>query len=194
MTTYEARCACGKVIEVSAADAGASVSCPCGKMVDVPPLHQLRAVAGEDVLSPAVRVQTLLLQKRLPGTRECAVCFRETDELVRVDVVCERARPTAPPQESQADRVGSGCLFLFAFFGGSFPGVLAANRLMSEPNERADPNQGGQDVAFILPLPVCEVCRPQVEDQRALPQAVGTIPEYAALLEQYPRAKLTLLR
>lgn len=40
--TYETDCTCGKVLEVHAADAGATLRCACGRDVDVPPLSRLR--------------------------------------------------------------------------------------------------------------------------------------------------------
>ena len=46
---YEVRCECGKAHAVTGADAGASLACDCGQTVEVPPLHQLRTLAGQAV-------------------------------------------------------------------------------------------------------------------------------------------------
>lgn len=186
--TYEVRCECGKVHAVSAADAGGIVRCPCGRSVDVPPLHQLRTAAGEDVLSPAVRIEALLLRGLLPGTRACAVCARETDGLVRVAVACERGR-IGPPNSSR-DQAVTGCLL--GLLIGGLPGLFVANRLM-KPNEPEVPKQIGQDVAFTLPLAVCPACRPSLNDSNVLLRALRTVPDYEALLDQYPNAQVTLL-
>lgn len=179
---HEVRCECGKRRGVTAADAGASLPCGCGRTVEVPPLHQLRTAAGEEVLSPAVRIQTLLLEKKLPGTRECAVCFRETDDLVHVSVECEVGRVVgrAPNQDSFA----SGCLVVF----GGLPGLLLAGRLRRDSGPL---RQVGQDVGFTVPLPACEVCQPNLDGPAALRVALRHVPEYAALLKQYPHARVT---
>ena len=74
--SYEVRCQCGKVHAVSAADAGSSVRCACGQLVDVPPLHLLRTAAGEAGVSPSVQLQAMLLNVNY-RTRVLA-CFAAT--------------------------------------------------------------------------------------------------------------------
>src|SRR4051812_45335158 len=93
---YEVRCECGKAYDVIAADAGSSIRCACGSAVDVPPLHMLRASAGEEAVSPALRIQAMLLRNELPGTRACACCHSDTDHLIRVSVVCEQVITKTP--------------------------------------------------------------------------------------------------
>jgi hypothetical protein len=185
---YEVRCECGKTLEVTGADAGASLRCGCGRTVDVPPLHQLRLAVGEEALSPAVRIETMLFKKQLPGTRECVVCFRETDDIVSFHVVCERG--TMKDDDSAPDGVAGGCLF--GCLVGGLPGLIGANRLMRRSAPSA-PKQVGQDVAFTLPMPVCAACEREVSDPAAFPVALRHIPEYAALLDRYPNARITLV-
>jgi hypothetical protein len=175
---YEARCGCGKAHAVTAADAGASLRCACGGTVEVPPLHQLRAAAGQQVLSPVVRVQTLLLEGRLPGTRSCAVCHRDTSGLVHARVQCQWAVVSAGGP-SRAE-VAGGCLLSFGL--GLFLHMLRRN---------APSKEHGQDVVVVVPLPVCETCRPGLDGPAALRQALHHVPEYAELLDQYPNARVT---
>src|SRR5262245_55140066 len=131
---YEVRCECGKVHKVSGSDAGTSVPCECGRKVEVPPLHTLRAAAGEAALSPVVRIQSLLYEGRLPGTRDCAGYGRETDGSSQVSVVCERVITTSG---ASIGEVLGGWLLL------GIPWLLVlANR--STPQ--------GTEVAFLLPL------------------------------------------
>jgi hypothetical protein len=178
---YEVRCACGKPHAVPGADAGASLRCACGRTVEVPPLHELRIAAGEEVFSPAIRVQSLLLAGKLPGTRECVGCFRETNGLVRVSIECERGI-SLPEGASREPTPPQGCLL----------GLLAA--LIPGPAEKEGPltQHIGQDVAFIVPLPICESCRYELVDPRAVYVALRHIPEYAALLDAYPQFWVTL--
>ncbi len=183
--SYKVHCECGKPHEVTGADAGASLRCDCGRTIEVPPLHQLRTAAGEEVLSPAVRIETLLLEGKLPGTRECVSCFRDTGGLVRIAVECERG--TMKDDNSSRDGVAAGCLF--GLLVGGLPGLYGANRMM-QGGPGITTKQVGQDVEFTVPLPVCEVCQHELNDA-ALRVALRHIPEYAALLDQYPDARVT---
>jgi hypothetical protein len=173
---YQVRCECGESKGVSASDAGSSVACGCGRTIDIPSLHKLRMAAGETGLSPAVQIQSLLLQGRLPGTRECARCGRETDETCRVSVWCEQAQmePGGPARAEAA----AGCAL-----GWFVPSFLVRGR-------HAEPVQRGEDVAFALPLPVCEACDTQLTAPADVKQALRTVPDYAALLDRYPDAQV----
>jgi hypothetical protein len=184
--TYEVRCACGKPRRVSGADAGGRVTCQCGQMVEVPPLHELRAAAGQSAgLAPAVRIEALLLAGRLPGTRECAACFEDTDDVAKVRAGLERAIEV--DDDTQPDEGPSGFLgrLLSAFMS---PLTSRAGR-SGPPRTK----QIGRDVSFELPLPVCVACRPKLLEPGALHAALGTVPEYAELLRCYPRAALALV-
>jgi hypothetical protein len=181
---YEVRCACGKAHAVSAADAGSALRCACGRTVEVPALHVLRTTAGENPLSPAFRLEALLLEGKLPGTRTCAVCRRDTDGLIRVSIVCERGS-SSPDGSSRDDHAseGLGCLL------GSIVGWAGPWDDRSQEGHTPS-RQLGQDVAFVVPLPVCEPCRPQVAEAGALRQAIRSVPIYADVLDKYPNALL----
>ena len=182
---YEVRCECGRAHAVSAADAGSSLRCPCGRNVEVPPLHVLRALAGVDKLSPAFRIEGLLFNRKLPGTRCCAGCGRETDGLIQVSIVCDRG--SSGPDDSGRDENSEealGCL-LGSLFGFGGP------RDEERREERRSGRQRGQDIAFIVPLPVCENCAPGMNDLAVLRPALRTIRVYADLLDQYPKADVT---
>ena len=175
---YEVHCECGKPYVVTTADAGVSFPCKCGRTVEVPPLHQLRNAAGQQVLAPILRIKALLLEHRLPGTRACVFCNRDTESLIRVQIVCER-----PVQDAggvtQGDVVVGGCLsvglgVLLHFFRGT-----------------ALPKERGQDVEATVPLPVCVECLAYLGHRATSREALSHIPEYAALLEQYPEARIT---
>jgi hypothetical protein len=146
--------------------------------VEVPPLHELRIAAGQDVLSPIVRLQAMLLEGQLPGTRDCASCHRETDQQVQIAVECERAivKSSGP---SRADMIG-GCFLSIPF--GLFLHLMRRN---------APAIQQGQDVILTLPLPLCDVCRPVVDNPTALRQALRQIPDYTLLLDRNPNALIT---
>ncbi len=161
------------------------LSLRCGGTVDVPALHTLRASVSEQKLSPAFRLEALLFDRRLPGTRSCAVCGQETDFLIQVSVVCERG--TSKPDGSSRDEVAGeslGCLL------GSFLGAGPWQESTHEAYRLS--RQIGQDIAFIVPLPICDSCRPVLEVPASLRRALRQIPEYAALLDRYPDARIAV--
>src|SRR4051812_30366828 len=86
---YDVRCECGKALSVSGADAGASLPCFCGRMVEVPPLHRLRTLAGESAMPILIQIRGMVANRRLPGTRNCACCHRPTNDLMQIGIACE---------------------------------------------------------------------------------------------------------
>ncbi len=176
--SYEVECACGKAHAVSAADAGASLSCACGRTVEVPALHRLRMAAGEAGVSPAVQLQAMLVNNELPGTADCACCHRATDHLIRVTVTCERATPVSRGDDSIVNRaLLSGCLLL-----------LTGWFFWSWRTSNAPPAMHGTDLSFFLPVRVCEVCARDLTTPAAVRAALSATAVYAAVLRQYPDA------
>lgn len=173
---YQVQCECGKAHAVGAADAGASLRCPCGRTVEVPPLHQLRTAAGELGVSPVVQLQGMLIKNELPGTRMCACCGRETEHLVRVSVSCERI---ITKEQSTKGAALLGCLAFGALAG------IAASVLSRAGNP---PVQHGTEVSFVLPVRVCEACDSTLTNSASLREALSKTPAYAALLDRYPEA------
>lgn len=174
---YEVRCECGTAHSVSGADAGATLPCECGRSVEVPPLHELRIGAGQDVLTPFIRLQAMQLEGKLPGTRDCALCHRGTDGVVHIAVECERAivKSSGP---TRADMIG-GCILSLPF--GLFLHLLRRN---------APTIQHGQDQVLTLPVPVCDPCQMTLNNPAILRQALRHIPDYSALLDHYPNARI----
>jgi hypothetical protein len=178
---YEVRCECRKTLGVSAADAGSSVRCACGRNVDVPPLHMLRTAAGEQGVSPAVQLQGMLLKNELPGTQRCACCHRDTDHLIRVSVVCEEVIVKEPSSKGAAV---VGCM-AFGLVGGLI--AMFLSKLGQTPI------QHGTQVSFIVPVRICEVCDHELTNSGAIRAALRNTQAYAELLEEYPDAAIRRL-
>lgn len=176
---YQVRCECGKSRTVSAADAGASFPCACGRTVEVPPLHQLRTAAGESPLPLLAQVRLLIQNGQLPGTTHCARCSQPTKGMMRFGLGCE---PTPGPVRG-ASNPEAGCL-LFVLFGPLYGPLF--KHFVSRSVQAESP-----DVSLVAPLPVCEACRPALDDPGELRKALRTVPEYAALLDQYPGTRIT---
>lgn len=173
--SYEVRCECGKAHPVSATDAGASLPCGCGRTVEVPPLHELCAAAGQTPLSADAQLPLMLLRGDLPGTDTCVCCGRTTTGLVVVDIVCERA---------EVKRVGRGGP-IGCFILGLLLGWIVLIR------ESRDEKVVGRDVAYSVPLRVCEQCDDDLRSAGNLRGALRQTPIYAALLDKYPNARIT---
>lgn len=178
---YEVRCECGKVHAVSGADAGATLSCVCGRAVEVPALHQMRTLAGQGAVPILVQVRGMIATGRLPGSRDCVCCRRPARGVLRVGLGCE---PT--PGDERTGANAAGCL-LGWFLGG--PAGLLFGAGTAQMVKHASP-----DVSVVVPLPVCEACRSSHNDPATLRLSLRQIPEYAALLDQYPKAHITLQR
>lgn len=172
--SYEVRCGCGKAYKVGTADAGVSFPCACGKTVDVPALHVLRASAGGQSVSPVLQIQAMLLKGELPEGHTCANCGCRTDHQIRASVVCERV--TVENQTSGRDAL-VGC-FLLGLLGV----VLAKSGAFG-----GTPVERGREVSFVLPVRVCEACAAD-PSPNALRRDLGATPVYAALLRKYPDA------
>jgi hypothetical protein len=176
---YQVHCECKKSITVSGSDAGASVRCPCGKMVEVPPLHKLRKADGGASVPILVQVRTQLAAGQLPGTRDCASCGKPNAGTIRVAVACEHEAGST--DRSSAEKLG--CVLSLILFGWFF--ALAAFLGMKRVRKQAP------DVAAVVPLPVCEACQPKLQTPDAIRHALGAIPVYAALLSHYPQAQVS---
>jgi hypothetical protein len=100
--------------------------------------------------------------------------------MMRIGLVCE---PTPGDDEVQMDQA-VGCLLGF-LFGSSSRLTWAATSHLAKTES--------PDFSVVVPLPVCDACRPTLADPAALRQALRHIPEYTALLDQYPKAEVKLV-
>lgn len=174
--SYEVRCECGKPHPVTSADAGSSLRCGCGRAVEVPPLHRLRASAGQAALSADMQLRMMLQSGELPGTNECVRCYCPTGNAARVVIECERA-DVQPVYRREFPT--AGCLLGFLFGGIVYRRVHQGDRVR------------GHDVVFTVPLRVCEVCESEIRSAGALRETLRRVRVYAALLDKYPDARIT---
>ncbi len=184
---FEVRCECGKSFAISPTDAGAVFDCSCGKPVKIPPLHLLRTNTGESTKSPLTEIRALLPTGLLPGIRTCAVCGAGDSRHsrvphLRVKIVCERVPNTGSPSKAEV----VGCLFAPLLIG-----QLAA--LLLVLGLRSNRVNVGDEEAVIVPLPVCSNCRPQCDQEEIVRKALLKIPDYANLLEHYPKAEVQVV-
>ena len=174
---YPVRCECGKVYHFSAAQAGNRYTCPCGRELVVPSLTRMRSAAGEQVLSPEVRLEQMLRLGMLPQQTRCVVCRTETMGVTHFWAICERAFV-----KKDTGRVLWAIALLWFFIG--WLGALLL--LVRSRDDRVH----GTDVRLRLPLRVCPECIPALQEPGRLEESVLAVPLYADLLDRYPNAEL----
>lgn len=177
-TKFRVNCPCGDHVLVSEGAAGATFTCSCGKLIQIPSSIQLRAVAGLAPIAPPEEVvEMLLMSGTVPGDGRCSLCAGETRDIIKVLTVCERV---------QTKRSGgfSWPLFVFSLV------FLPVKLFLWEPPEE---QYFGRDKIFPLPLFVCEKCRPAVCGRAVLVRCFRRVPEYRNLLEKFPNASLEIV-
>jgi hypothetical protein len=173
---YEVRCECGVPHSVTGADAGASLRCDCGRTVDVPPLHQLRVAAGQFSASPELILESLLKNKELPDTNECAFCSCSTDGVVWAELVYAQPESKHDAEELGGWLVG-GCLVAVLF------GVA---KFFSRPEPQRDQRYVGYQVKYRIPVRCCEACALTLTEKK-LHDAVWRQRVYVQVLVKYPQ-------
>src|SRR5690349_3987580 len=109
---YPVRCECGTDYRFTAAQAGSRYTCPCGRELAVPSLSQMKMAAGEEVLSPEVRLEQMLQLGMLPQQTRCVCCRTATPGVAHFWAICERAFV-----EKDASRVWWAIALSWLFFG-----------------------------------------------------------------------------
>src|SRR5262245_36964636 len=85
-------CECGHKTPVTDAQAGMQLMCRCGRMFSVPSLTELKRMSGRgSSISPGLLIETMAANGELPATNDCAACGAETEAVVDVVAICERA-------------------------------------------------------------------------------------------------------
>jgi hypothetical protein len=173
---FRVTCGCGHSVPVSPGQAGGTVACRCGAAVTVPSLRELRAAAGLPApVHPELAVRQLLQSGRMTAG-PCAVCGAGADTPVACVVECERSFRKSGGGHWTVHLLVSVLAALLVHWL-----VLFRDR---------DTRVFGRDLILTLPLPLCEVCRGGLTSQAEVKKALGQVPEYQRLLEQYPHAKV----
>jgi len=179
---YRVTCSCGTSIPVQKSAAGSQIVCPCGTAVEVPRLSDLRRMAGEAAFIPSTfdRVQQMLHDMELPLGEACLLSMRPTKDVVHVRIECEM-----PYRRGGSTRWGLAftalltlmCSWLFIFH------YLAS---------RGPVEWLGRELVVRVPLRVSADCQPEFRrlSSAQIKQLLSTVPIYAQLLADYPRAKV----
>jgi hypothetical protein len=177
--SYPVSCSCGQTVHATAGDAGAYLTCACGQKVEIPALSELRAAANELPLSAEFMIEQMLRANELPGHTDCARCGVASADLYHCHTTCERAESRVEGGPPDPFHVLAGC-----FFGGWLYMLLS--------REGKQRRQLGRDVHFPLPVRLCPNCRSATSGEAAIKDVLRHVRVYQALLEKYPRARVTL--
>jgi hypothetical protein len=139
----------------------------------------MKMAAGEEVLSPDVRVEQMLQLGMLPRETRCVVCDKATTGVAHFWAVCERAFVKKDPAR----------VWWVVALSWIFLGWLGLILLLVRSR---DDTVHGSDVQLRLPLRVCPECAPGLAGPGVLRDAVLVVPIYADLLDKYPNAALAM--
>jgi hypothetical protein len=172
---FSVECSCGRRLIVGSAEAGTTVACECGAPVAVPSLGKLRELAGRGAYEAGTVDTIIAMIKRgaLPAGSACAVSGAATNDVIDLYVEAERIY------------VGSD-RSAYAWLGLLISPILFAG-LFQKPR----PDVGRET---IVPAPLRVAARHHLRvrraSQRALKRWLRSVPVYAQLLEEYPRARV----
>jgi hypothetical protein len=172
---------CGRARPVVAAHAGETIPCLCGQQIRVPPLSELRRIAGDPVplMGIADQLRAMYLERELPPEPRCACCQVKTSETLECWVECERARV-------------EGTLPWHILLGILFT-ILSPLRGLIFLAGRNNPEieASGNDLVVRTPLPLCENCLHTTSRRESnLRQLLQSVPLYRQLLDAYPGARV----
>jgi hypothetical protein len=177
---YHVSCGCGKRIAVEAEQAGTTIRCDCGQDVPVPSLSKLRTTAGLGAYESGVidTIRRMLDEGTLPWGETCAESGRPTQDVIQLVVQCERL-------QTAKDGLRSWQLAVFLF--GLWALLVMAGRGQQHEEAR------GRDTFVTIPLRLQRESHRRLArwgTQRTFRRLLKTVPVYARLLEEYPRAAI----
>jgi hypothetical protein len=172
---FSVECSCGRALAVQTTQAGTTIVCPCGAQVKVPSLSKLRELAGQNAyeVSTIDVIQGMLRRGELPTGGSCAVGGDPTEDVLDLYVEAERIYP-------------AGDRFVYAWLG-----VLLSPILLLGLFQKPRPDVGRETIVP-TPLRVAAAYHPRGRrsGQKALKRWLRSVPIYAKLLEEYPRARV----
>jgi hypothetical protein len=178
---FRVDCTCGAHFMVREGLAGTRRTCSCGRLITVPPLHELRRQVGlmPYEISPELVIEHMLAANELPADHACVRCRLETDQVLHVEVECERRQIRDSGDHSWG-------LVLASL-------VFRPLLLLLLSRQRGEQKEYGKDKIYTLPLVVCPGCRRTLQHQGAIKEALGQVPEYRRLLNKFLDAKVRLV-
>jgi len=184
--SYSTSCECGQTHPVSASQAGTELNCSCGRRVSVPLLSELRQAAGQRAYETSTidEIRRMLRDGDLPAGDLCVLSGLPTREVCNLYVHCE-TKWVKGPKEWTFYVVILSILFL-PFWWVWF---LIGKSVLDEERREL-----GRDRSVQTPLRVHPDYHDQlrrIRSQAKLRSLLRTVPVYAKLLDEFPKAKIT---
>jgi hypothetical protein len=171
-------CSCGQSVPVEMAQAGGETACGCGQAIKIPSLSKLRELTGKGAYEAGVidTINRMVASGELPSGDRCAVSGETTDDEIDLFVEAE--------QVSQIRYSAAAAAFV-AILCSPLIGLLM---ILKQPRDV------GRDTLVLTPLRVAAKYHRRVSrsSQRKLKRWLRTVPVYAQLLQEYPRARIVL--
>jgi hypothetical protein len=184
-TSFSVPCECGASLSISATDAGATISCRCGRQVQVPRLSQLRISQGLDPAESNVRdtIARMIRDGALPWGQCCAVTAMPTDDSMPLDIQCERSYVQGGRSQFW------GVMLMIGGFFACLP-LAIFMWLIGRELFATSPEREGRDVVITIPIWVCRDSQATVRgwSQSRLREMLRTVPIYERLLREYKDA------
>jgi hypothetical protein len=172
---YSLVCSCGRRLPVEASQAGTAVACPCGSQVPVPSISKLRELSGQEPYEVGTidAIHGMLRRGELPAGDRCAVSGEPTGDFIELYVEAERMHPGGDNRVYYVLGLLVSPILLLGLLRPSRPDV-------------------GRETIVPTPLRVASAYHPKVRKagQRALRRWLRSVPAYARLLDEYPRARV----
>jgi hypothetical protein len=169
-------CSCGQTIPVEFSQAGGETACKCGQTITIPSLSKLRELSGKGAYEAGIidTINRMVASGELPAGDRCAVSGEPTSEAIDLFVEAE-----------QVSQIGTSSGFA-ALLAAIFSPLVAAVMMLQPPRDV------GRDTTVLTPLRVSAKRHKRVlrSGQRALKRWLRTVPVYAQLLKEYPRARV----
>ena len=183
---YSVTCECGVLHPVSATQAGSTLTCRCGRPVDVPPLSSLRKSAGESPvpLNTIERIRAMIRSGELPSGDVCPYSGRRADDTMLFHIQCERTWVRG------SGEWGTGKIVIYVWLLGLIGALIAS--LKSGPREEL-----GRDISLEVPVRISADARPKLikmRRQKTLKALLCETPIYSQLLQEFPGATIMPLR
>ena len=191
--SYSVTCPCGKRCDVAATAAGSTIACDCGRPVPVPALSELRLSAGQEAYDRGTAGQIAGMVRRgaLPVDELCCISGRSTQDVAVFCIACERVQVRHSGLDL-TDRTILGWLVL------GWLGIIAGwiGSMFAWKKKPKPIREHGREVVVYAPVRISEEYHPSLKrrSQRYLKDLLKNTPIYAALLKEYPKATVSIVK
>ena len=169
-------CSCGQAVLVELSQAGGETACQCGQTIRIPSLSKLRELSGKGAYEAGIidTIHRMVASGELPAGDRCVVASEPSDDVFELYGEAEQVSQIGT-SVAQAALVAVLCSPVLAI-------AMALKPIRDV----------GRSTIVLTPLRVCAKHQPRVlrASQRALKRWLRTVPVYAQLLNDYPRARI----